>query len=163
MTSLRDLVKSFKTFLFVRNYSEAYGLSKTGADLLEAVRTIPQEVFETVKLYVNDSVMCQMTPEEELIFTDDFWGTCDAIRFDGTNLFIFDLKTGTSPVHVEQLMIYAAYYCLANHLDPYNIKVELRIYQNVDIHVAIPEPEELHRYMQILEIDDATICRLDGR
>ena len=54
---------------------------------------------------------------------------------------IHDLKTGVSPVSMHQLEIYDALFCLEYHVKPNTIKHELRIYQNDDFLVEIPEPD----------------------
>lgn len=73
----------------------------------------------------------------------DFSGTADAISFRNNFLRIHDLKTGTRPVHIEQLEIYAALFCLEYKVKPADIKIELRIYQNDEILVHEPEAEEI--------------------
>ncbi len=73
----------------------------------------------------------------------DFSGTADAISFRNNFLRIHDLKTGTRPVHIEQLEIYAALFCLEYKIKPADIKIELRIYQNDEILVHEPEAEEI--------------------
>ena len=73
----------------------------------------------------------------------DFSGTADAISFRNNFLRIHDLKTGTRPVHIEQLEIYAALFCLEYKVKPADIKIELRIYQNDEILVHEPEADEI--------------------
>ena len=73
----------------------------------------------------------------------DFSGTADAISFRNNFLRIHDLKTGTRPVHIEQIEIYAALFCLEYKVKPADIKIELRIYQNDEILVHEPEAEEI--------------------
>ena len=73
----------------------------------------------------------------------DFSGTADAISFRNNFLRIHDLKTGTRPVHIEQLEIYAALFCLEYKVKPADIKIELRIYQNDEILVHEPEAEKI--------------------
>ena len=73
----------------------------------------------------------------------DFSGTADAISFRNNFLRIHDLKTGTRPVHIEQLEIYAALFCVEYKVKPADIKIELRIYQNDEILVHEPEAEEI--------------------
>lgn len=73
----------------------------------------------------------------------DFSGTADAISFRNNFLRIHDLKTGTRPVHIEQLEIYAALFCLEYKVKPTDIKIELRIYQNDEILVHEPEADEI--------------------
>ena len=43
------------------------------------------------------------------------------------------MKTGTTPVKMEQLEIYAALFCLEYRIKPSEIEMELRIYQNDEV------------------------------
>ena len=58
-------------------------------------------------------------------------------------LRIHDLKTGVIPAHIEQLLIYAALFCLEYKVKPAEIEMELRIYQNDEILVHSPEVDEV--------------------
>lgn len=73
----------------------------------------------------------------------DFSGTADAISFRNNFLRIHDLKTGVRPVHIEQLEIYAALFCLEYKVKPGDIKIELRIYQNDEVLVHEPTAEDI--------------------
>ena len=81
--------------------------------------------------YVNDAIGFGMTPEVPLKFNEYFFGKADAIKFDEKKMFlrIHDLKTGATPTHFQQLMVYAAFFCLEYHFKPRDIQMELRIYQ----------------------------------
>jgi hypothetical protein len=69
-------------------------------------------------------------------------------------LRIHDLKTGTRPVHIEQLEIYAALFCLEYKVKPSEIKIELRIYQNDEILVHEPTAEDISTIMnKIIHLD----------
>lgn len=46
-------------------------------------------------------------------------------------------------MHIEQLEIYAALFCLEYKVKPADIKIELRIYQNDEILVHEPEADEI--------------------
>lgn len=84
----------------------------------------------------------------------DFSGTADAISFRNNFLRIHDLKTGTRPVHIEQLEIYAALFCLEYKIKPKDIKIELRIYQNDEILIHEPESEDIEVIMnKIIHLD----------
>ena len=85
---------------------------------------------KTLNLYVNDAIGYKMTPEQILYFSPNCFGTADAIAFRDNFLRVHDLKTGETPVHMEQLMVYAALFCLEYDLRPDEIEMELRIYQN---------------------------------
>jgi hypothetical protein len=78
----------------------------------------------------------------------DFSGTADAISFRNSVLRIHDLKTGIRPVHIEQLEIYAALFCLEYKIKPSDIKIELRIYQNDEILVHEPEATDIIEIME---------------
>lgn len=77
----------------------------------------------------------------------DFSGTADAIAFRNNFLRIHDLKTGKRPVHIEQLEIYAALFCLEYRVKPNDIQIELRIYQNDEVLVHNPTAEDILQIM----------------
>lgn len=100
-------------------------------------------VKKTFNMYVNDAIKYKMSPEVVLYYSDNIFGTTDAIAFDQEKHFlrIHDLKTGETPAHMEQLMIYAALFCLEYRQDPSDIDIELRIYQNNEIVVSNKETD----------------------
>ena len=149
-SSLRDISKSVRTLIFSENFSERYGLSDTGKVLINEMVQIPSEVFSTVKAYVNDSISFMMEPEKELIFTEDVAGTCDSFSFDKKDrtLKIFDLKTGRQRAKPEQVLIYAAIWCLKENYDPNDISYDFRIYQNDEVLFVNPEPDEIKAIMK---------------
>lgn len=106
---------------------------------------------KTIYSYINDAIGFKMSTEVVLYYSDFFFGTADTICFRNNILRIHDLKTGTTPVHIEQLEIYAALFCLEYKIKPSDISIELRIYQNDEILYHNPEPED------ILEIMDKII------
>ena len=99
---------------------------------------------KTLNLYVNDAIGFRMTPEQVLYYSEYCFGTADAISFRDDFLRIHDLKTGVTPTHMEQLMIYAALFCLEYKVKPAEIGIELRIYQNDEIFVHNPAPEDIN-------------------
>lgn len=108
----------------------------------------------TLNLYVNDAIGYLMDPEVVLYYSDNCFGTADAISFRNNLLRIHDLKTGEIPAHIEQLEIYAALFCLEYHYKPADIDIELRIYQNNEVAVYEPTPEEILKIMdRIVEYD----------
>lgn len=98
---------------------------------------------KTLNMYVNDAIGFKMKPEQILYFSPNCFGTADAISFRNGLLRIHDLKTGVTPTHMEQLMIYAAIFCLEYRVKPAEIEMELRIYQNDEIVVHNPEVDEI--------------------
>ena len=101
----------------------------------------------TLYAYVNDAIGYKLDTEVVLFYSERFFGTADAIGFRDGVLRIHDLKTGKTAVHMEQLEIYAALFCLEYKIKPSDIEMELRIYQNDTIIVHIPEAEDIVRIM----------------
>lgn len=98
---------------------------------------------KTLYEYVNDAIGYKMSTEVVLYYSPYFFGTADAICFRNNMLRIHDLKTGKCPVHIEQLLVYAALFCLEYKVKPGEIDIECRIYQNDDILVFNPTAEDL--------------------
>lgn len=96
---------------------------------------------KTIYSYVNDAIGFKMDTEVVLYYSDRFFGTADSISFRNNLLRIHDLKTGVRPVKMEQLMIYAALFCLEYKIKPGEIEIELRIYQNDEIIFHNPTAE----------------------
>ena len=99
----------------------------------------------TLSSYVNDAIGFRMKTEVVLFYSPRFFGTADAISFDEKKklLRIHDLKTGRTPVHIEQLRIYAALFCLEYKIKPGEIEMELRIYQSNEIEIDKPTAEDI--------------------
>lgn len=109
---------------------------------------------KTIYAYVNDAIGFKMDTEVVLYYSDRFFGTADAICFRNGILRIHDLKTGKSPVHMEQLEVYAALFCLEYKMKPGQIQMELRIYQNDEVIVHKPTAEDILPIMdQIIHLD----------
>lgn len=98
---------------------------------------------KTIYAYVNDAIGFKMDTEVVLFYSERFFGTADAISFKNNLLRIHDLKTGKTPVHMEQLMVYAALFCLEYKIKPGTIEMELRIYQNDEVLVHNPTADEI--------------------
>ena len=96
---------------------------------------------KTLNMYVNDAIGYKMTPELVLYYSENCFGTTDAISFRNGLLRIHDLKTGVTPAHMEQLYIYAALFCLEYKMKPSDIEIETRLYQSDNIIVDNPTPE----------------------
>ena len=93
----------------------------------------------------------------------DFSGTADAISFRDNILRIHDLKTGKRLVHIEQLEIYAALFCLEYKIKPENIKIELRIYQNDEVTIHEPTSEEITVIINKIIHLDKLLENIEGR
>lgn len=117
-----------------------------------------ERIYPNLMRYVNDSVGYGMEPEQLLKYSDNCFGTADAIVYSKGLLRIHDLKTGETPAHMEQLEIYSALYCLQNDIpDPANIDMELRIYQSDEVFVHNPDPEVIAEIMDRIVILDKAI------
>jgi len=81
--------------------------------------------------YVNDAIDFDMTPEQVVKYTENCFGTADAIGFSEEDMFlrVHDYKSGISATSEKQLYVYAAYFCLEYGFRPYEMNGELRIYQ----------------------------------
>ena len=90
---------------------------------------------KTINLYVNDGIGYRMTTEQILYYSDNCFGTCDAIAFRRNVLRIHDLKTGLVQTSEKQLQVYAAMFCLEYGFKPHLIDIELRIYQNDEVKI----------------------------
>lgn len=101
---------------------------------------------QTFTTYVNDAIRFIMSPEVLLCASYNAFGTADAISFrkerprdKKMTLRIHDLKTGTGKTSMDQLRIYAAFFCIEYQVNPNDIVIELRIYQSDEIFVLSSE------------------------
>ncbi len=117
---------------------------------------------KTIYSYVNDAIGFKMSTEVVLFYSERFFGTADAICFRNNFLRIHDLKTGKKPADMEQLMIYAALFCLEYKIRPGDIEIELRIYQNDEILYHNPTAEEIAPIMDTIIHLDKILQRLEG-
>ena len=117
---------------------------------------------KTIYSYVNDAIGFKMSTEVVLFYSERFFGTADAICFRNNFLRIHDLKTGKKPADMEQLMIYAALFCLEYKIRPGDIEIELRIYQNDEILYHNPTAEEIAPIMDTIVHLDKILQRLEG-
>ncbi len=110
---------------------------------------IPKDIIDLERLYsnfmayVNDAIGFKLTPEQVLYYSDFCFGTADAISFRNNFLRIHDYKSGTIPAKMEQLLVYAALFCLEYKVKPGEIETELRIYQNDEILFHNPTADEI--------------------
>lgn len=108
------------------------------------------DVQKTINMYVNDCIGWRMKPEIPLYWSDFCFGTADALGFVESQslLRISDLKTGKSPTKMDQLIIYAALFCLEYEFPkPWELDIELRIYQSNRIEFLEPDPDDVFRAM----------------
>jgi hypothetical protein len=145
------LILAFQNQLAVQRGTELHDFAKRAIEL--GVK-LPKSQ-KTLNMYVNDAIGFKMTPEQPLYFSDNCFGTADAISFKNGFLRIHDLKSGVTPAHMEQLMIYAALFCLEYDMNPFEIEIELRIYQSDNVIIENPDPKDIRLIMdKIIYFDD---------
>ncbi|UQS94759.1 Cas4 family exonuclease [Arthrobacter phage Zeina] len=153
--SIEDLEERFRKALATAEGTELHALAAMMITKgIKAART-----RQTFHMYVNDCIGFRMTPEQILYYSDNAFGTADAIKFQDNKLSIFDLKTGSSRTSMKQLYVYAAYFCLEYEVKPHTIEMEFRIYQNDAIEVLESEDIDPHDVLQIMQ----KIVRYDER
>lgn len=108
----------------------------------------------TLALYVNDAIAYGMQPEQVLYYSDNCFGTADAISFSNSKLRIHDLKTGKTVASEKQLEVYAAIFCLEYGFTPFDISIELRIYQDDEVRVYDADPDTIAHIMDKIVIFD---------
>ena len=117
---------------------------------------------KTLYAYVNDAIGFRMSTEVVLYYSDNFFGTADAISFEKNFLRIHDLKTGKEPAKMEQLYVYVALFCLEYRIRPSELKgIECRIYQNDQVIVDNPMPEDIVPIMDKIVHLDKLIQQVD--
>lgn len=117
----------------------------------------------TLNAYVNDAIGFRMTPEQLLFYSYNVFGTADAIAFKDDFLRVHDLKTGVVTASEKQLRIYDALFCLEYGKEPDKIAIENRIYQNNDVVIDVPDPDDIFRIMDtIVRFDKIIETTKDG-
>jgi len=114
---------------------------------------------KTINMYINDCIGHRMHTEVPLVYTENAFGTADAISFDEEHklLRIFDLKNGESATSERQLECYAALFCLEYKIRPMEIGYDLRIYQSDDVAEFNTDPEDIVYIMDRYIIADRLI------
>jgi hypothetical protein len=72
----------------------------------------------TLNLYVNDALGYRMTPEQVLYFSENCFGTADAISFRRNKLGSTTSRLASRQTSEKQLEIYAALFCLEYDYKP---------------------------------------------
>ena len=146
----------YRTFSAAQRGTELHELA---CKLIQLGVKLPRS-HKTLNMYVNDGIGYKMTPEVVLFYSDYCFGTADTISFKSDHLRIHDLKTGVHKASMEQLDIYVALFCLEYGKDPAKIEIETRIYQNDDIVVRNPPPEDIMLVMDKIIFFDKRISQL---
>lgn len=133
-------VKTFMTQLAAAKGTRLHALAHT---LIKERVKLP-EVPKTLNMYVNDCIGWGMIPEQLLFYTNNAFGTADAISFRENVLRVSDLKTGETPAGPLQLIAYSALFCLEYRMKPIELeRIELRIYQNDECVEYLADPVEV--------------------
>ena len=119
----------------------------------------PELILTNLLPFVNDAIGYRMNSEIILFYSYNSFGTTDAISFNEKEktLRIHDLKTGVTPSHIEQLIVYAALFCLEYKKKPKDFTTELRIYQSSEILNYTAEPMEIEKAMELIKLRDSDI------
>lgn len=133
------VANAYSNFLAAQKGTELHDFA---AQCIKLGQKLPKSK-KTLNMYVNDAIGYKMTPEQILYYSDNCFGTADSISFRNGLLRIHDLKTGIIPAHMEQLMIYAALFCLEYKINPTDIDMELRIYQTDEVLFCNPTGSEI--------------------
>lgn len=122
---------------------------KFACDAVTLGHKLPDDVPKTMNLYVNDCIGYRLTTEVPLFWSDFCFGTADALGYSKheNRLRIFDLKTGHTVTKVDQLEIYAALFCLEYEFRPFDIEIELRIYQGNEARIYEADPDAIFHIM----------------
>lgn len=145
------LVNTYKRYQAAQRGTELHNL----AEQLIRFRIKVQDINLAFNMFVNDAIGYRMQPEQPLFYSENSFGTADAISFRDNHLRIHDLKTGTTRVSMRQLEVYAALFCLEYSIEPNTITMELRVYQGDAIHIHEPEPSDIFKIMDtIIEFDE---------
>jgi hypothetical protein len=105
-------------------------------------------------MYINDCINERMETEQVLFYSENCFGTADAISFRYKKLKIKDYKSGVIKASVHQLEVYAAIFCLEYKVNPFDIDIELSIYQGDEVSVFDADPEDIKLIMdKIVDFD----------
>lgn len=153
------LLDSYYNHQAARRGTELHNLA---AQLITLGVKLPK-TNKTLNMYVNDAIGFRMEPEVCLYYSENAFGTTDAISFKNDFLRIHDYKSGKTQASIKQLEIYAALFCLEYNQDPNKIESELRLYQFDEVLVHIPEPELLLYIMDKIVNSDRKIRELHSQ
>lgn len=155
-----DLDKMERVFTSLQAAAEGSAIHDLAAKLIRH-RVKLAANGSTLSMYVNDAIGYKMHPEQILYYSDNAFGTADAIQFRRNKLRIHDLKTGSTKTSEWQLIVYAAYFCLEYNMRPHDIQIELRIYQNDEVQIWDDiDPDIYVRVMDKIKMFDARINEL---
>lgn len=150
------LDRVFLSSMAANRGTRLHALASTLIDL--RVR-LPEEPT-TLNLYVNDGIGFRMKSEITFFYSINSFGTADSASFRNNKLRIHDLKTGLFHTSERQLEVYAALFCLEYNFRPFDIEIELRIYQNDEVRIYEADPVTISLIMDKIVVFDKRISQL---
>lgn len=150
------IAEAYSKFLAAQKGTE---LHEFAAQCIRLGQKLPKSK-KSLNMYVNDAIGYKMTPEQTLFYSENCFGTADAIGFRDGLLRIHDLKTGATPAKMEQLEIYAALFCLEYRMKPGEIAMELRLYQSDAVIVHEPTVEDIAPIIDKIITFDKIIAKI---
>ena len=151
ITNIRSVVSGIENYIYTKyRIAEEAKTAQFGMTLLNNIGTLPKEVFETARMYVNDGIAYRMTVEQPLVYSEFCFGTADTIAFRDNVLRISDYKSGDHPASMDQLMTYASLFFLEYTIKPRDVKTELRLYQSGEIKYEEPDSEDIQEFMSTI-------------
>lgn len=150
------IAEAYSKFLAAQKGTE---LHEFAAQCIRLGQKLPKSK-KSLNMYVNDAIGYKMTPEQTLFYSENCFGTADAIGFRDGFLRIHDLKTGATPAKMEQLEIYAALFCLEYRMKPGEIAMELRLYQSDEVIVHEPTVEDIAPIIDKIITFDKIIAKI---
>lgn len=142
----QKLERRFMEELAAQRGTREHEFAAQAIDLRHRMEDVPK----TLNMYVNDCIGWRMKPEVALFWSLFCFGRADALGFIESQMLlrISDLKTGKNPTTFDQLVVYAALFCLEYEFSkPWELQIELRIYQSNKIKLHVPDPDEVFHAM----------------
>lgn len=142
-------------------------LHAIAAELISEKIKLPR-TKTTFNMYVNDAIGFGLVPEQVLYYSNNCFGTADAISeldqvLSTKKLRVHDLKTGVTPAHMEQLLIYVALFCLEYLFKPSELAdITCRLYQSDTIEEYHPTSEDIVPIMDAIISNDKLLRRADN-
>lgn len=150
------LIERFRTSQAAQRGTELHAFA---SEAIRLRRKQPKN-NDSLNMYVNDAIAYRMTPEQLLVYSENCYGTADAIGFGRKTLRIYDYKSGVVKASERQLHIYAGLFCLEYGVRPFDITMDLRIYQNNEITYCDPDPDIVVRIIDKIIVSDKIIEEL---
>lgn len=150
------MIRAFMTQQAAQKGTELHALA---ALLIKHGQKLP-DTGQTMSLYVNDAIGFMLQSEQVLFVSDNCYGTADAIGFRNGKLRVSDYKSGITPTSFSQLKVYVAMFCLEYKMKPFEIEIEMRIYQNDEVRLEIADPDEITHIMDKIRTFDVLINEL---